>query len=124
MRIFASPENGSSHRGPLSQKTALATVGLHQPPWDSTKRVGPTSSATGATASSQQTLRKEAIEAGRRRANDSDHYHTVANPAKGEKPGERGAGPVKPTGYRPGQKSARRQDKKYKQKGRGPGPRP
>jgi len=31
-----------------------------------------------------------------------DHGHTVANPAKGKKPGERGAGPVKPTGYRPG----------------------
>ena len=33
---------------------------------------------------------KEAIEARRRRANDSDHYHAVANPAKGEQPGERG----------------------------------
>src|SRR3954469_12564443 len=33
---------------------------------------------------------KEAIEARRKRANDHDHYHTVANPAKGEKPGERG----------------------------------
>src|SRR4051812_7037867 len=31
---------------------------------------------------------KEAIEARRHRANDPDHYHTVANPAKGEKPGE------------------------------------
>ena len=67
---------------------------------------------------------KEAIEARRRRANDPDHYHTVANPAKGEKPGERGAGPVKPTGYRPGRKSARRQDKKHKRKGGDPGPRP
>ena len=46
---------------------------------------------------------KEAIEARRRRANDPDHYHTVANPAKGEKPGERGL-PNK--GYRPGRKSA------------------
>ncbi|HKI32176.1 MAG TPA: YgiQ family radical SAM protein [Gemmataceae bacterium] len=45
---------------------------------------------------------KEAIEARRRRANDPDHYHTVANPARGEKPGERG--PNK--GYRPGRKSA------------------
>src|SRR5204863_4172044 len=46
---------------------------------------------------------KEAIEARRRQANQmGDHYHTVANPARGEKPGERGAGPVKPTGYRPG----------------------
>ncbi len=57
---------------------------------------------------------KEAIEARRRAANravngdDDDHYHTVANPAKGEKPGERGAGPPKPTGYRPGRKSAER----------------
>jgi uncharacterized radical SAM protein YgiQ len=51
---------------------------------------------------------KEAIEARRRRANDADHYHTVANPAKGEKPGERGAGQVKPTGYRPGRMSQRR----------------
>jgi len=49
---------------------------------------------------------KEAIEARRRQANravqgddDNDHYHTVANPSKGEKAGERGAGPVKPTGY-------------------------
>src|SRR5262249_52853960 len=41
---------------------------------------------------------REAIEARRRRANqaargdevEGDHYHTVANPAKGEKPGERG----------------------------------
>jgi uncharacterized radical SAM protein YgiQ len=69
---------------------------------------------------------KEAIEARRRQANraaqgDDDHYHTVANPAKGEKPGERGAGPPKPTGYRPGRKSqTRRQGKK---KGGGSGPR-
>jgi hypothetical protein len=33
---------------------------------------------------------KEAIEARGRRANDPDHYHSVANLAKGEKPGERG----------------------------------
>jgi uncharacterized radical SAM protein YgiQ len=56
---------------------------------------------------------KEAIEARRRQANravqgDDDHYHTVANPAKGEKPGERGAGPPKSTGYRPGRKSQKR----------------
>src|SRR5881275_3287775 len=64
---------------------------------------------------------KEAIEARRRRANDPDHYHTVANPAKGEKPGERGL----PTqGYRPGRKSARRQDKKRKRKTGGSDPRP
>jgi hypothetical protein len=50
---------------------------------------------------------KEAIEARRQRANDSDHYHPIANPAKGEKPGERGL-PNK--GYRPNRKTARRQD--------------
>jgi hypothetical protein len=60
---------------------------------------------------------KEAIEARRRKANqavteDDDHYHTIANPAKGEKPGERGAGPVKPTGYRPGRKTQKRQQGK------------
>jgi len=54
---------------------------------------------------------KEAIEARRRRANDADHYHSVANPAKGEKPGERGL-PNK--GYRPGRKSAHRQERKRK----------
>jgi uncharacterized radical SAM protein YgiQ len=51
---------------------------------------------------------KEALEARRRRANDPDHYHTVANPAKGEKAGERGAEPPKPRGYRPGRKSKQR----------------
>jgi uncharacterized radical SAM protein YgiQ len=58
---------------------------------------------------------KEALEARRRQANrlvredeDDDHYHTVANPSKGEKPGERGAGPPKPTGYRPGRKTQQR----------------
>lgn len=50
---------------------------------------------------------KEAIEARRKKAND-DHYHTVANPAKGEQPGER----VPHTGYRPGRKTQRRQGKK------------
>ncbi|MHB1424300.1 MAG: YgiQ family radical SAM protein [Gemmataceae bacterium] len=53
---------------------------------------------------------KEALEARRKRANDAvrgDHYHTVANPARGEKAGERGAEPPK-TGYRPGRKSAKR----------------
>jgi len=53
---------------------------------------------------------KEAIEAKRRQANESlrgDHYHTVANPAKGEVPGERGAEPPK-TGYRPGRKTQQR----------------
>jgi uncharacterized radical SAM protein YgiQ len=55
---------------------------------------------------------KEAIEARRRQANEGDHYHTVANPAKGEKPGERGAGPVKLTGYRPCRKTQKRQQGK------------
>ncbi|MFO0799657.1 MAG: DUF3362 domain-containing protein [Gemmataceae bacterium] len=70
---------------------------------------------------------KEAIDARRRAANravggeqDNDHYHTVANPARGEKPGERGAGPVKQTGYRPGRKSQqRRPDKRKKHPGPG-----
>jgi len=48
---------------------------------------------------------KDAIEARRRRANDADHYHSVANPAKGEKPGERGL-PNK--GYRPGRRTQKR----------------
>jgi uncharacterized radical SAM protein YgiQ len=52
---------------------------------------------------------KEAIEARRRRANDPDHYHTVANPAKGEPVGERG---LANRGYRPGRKMARRQNRK------------
>jgi uncharacterized radical SAM protein YgiQ len=60
---------------------------------------------------------KEALEAKRREANQTlqgDHYHTVANPARGEKPGERGAEPPK-TGYRPGRSSQqRRQGKKRK----------
>jgi uncharacterized radical SAM protein YgiQ len=59
---------------------------------------------------------KEAIEARRRRANDPDHYHTVANPANGEQPGERGAGPAKPTGYRPGRKTQKRQQGKRRGK--------
>ncbi len=65
---------------------------------------------------------KEAIEAKRRQANavGHDHYHTVANPAKGEKPGERGAEPPK-TGYRPGRNSQQRQQGK-KRKGSGPKP--
>ena len=66
---------------------------------------------------------KEALEARRKQANAAvrnDHYHTVANPAKGEKPGERGAGPVKPTGYRPGRTSQQRRQEKRKKKS-GPG---
>ncbi len=66
---------------------------------------------------------KEAIEARRRRANqaargeEGDHYHTVANPSKGEKPGERGLqqhGQKK--GYRPGRKSQQRQQRKKRGK--------
>jgi hypothetical protein len=58
---------------------------------------------------------QEAIEAKRKQANEAlrgDHYHTVANPAKGEKPGERGAEPPKPKGYRPGRKTQQRRRKK------------
>jgi uncharacterized radical SAM protein YgiQ len=60
---------------------------------------------------------KEALEKRRRAANravEGDHYHTVANPARGEKPGERGAGPPKPTGYRPGRKSQKRRPNQRK----------
>jgi hypothetical protein len=52
---------------------------------------------------------KVAIEARMRRANDvadGDHYHSIANPAKGEPIGERG---LANQGYRPGRKSATRQ---------------
>jgi uncharacterized radical SAM protein YgiQ len=55
---------------------------------------------------------KEAVEARRRRANEAargDHYHAVANPAKGEPAGERG---LPNRGYRAGRKTARRQDRK------------
>jgi uncharacterized radical SAM protein YgiQ len=58
---------------------------------------------------------QEALEKRRRQANqalttDHDHYHSVGNPAAGEKPGERGP---TPTGYRPGRKTQkRRQGKK------------
>jgi hypothetical protein len=60
---------------------------------------------------------KEALRARMERANDAvqgDHYHTVANPTKGEPAGERGL-PNK--GYRPGRKGARRQEKRKKRKG-------
>ena len=56
---------------------------------------------------------REALEARRERANAAvggDHYPTVANPAMGEKAGERGAEP-KQKGYRPGRKSAKRRKK-------------
>jgi hypothetical protein len=60
---------------------------------------------------------REAIEARRTQANSAargDHYHTVANPAKGEKPGERGAEPPKTKGYRPGRKTQQRRQGKKK----------
>ena len=47
---------------------------------------------------------KEAIAARRKQANAGDHYHTVANPAKGEQAGERGLN----KGYRPGRKTQKR----------------
>jgi hypothetical protein len=62
---------------------------------------------------------KEAIEARMRRASYLDSYHSVANPAKGEEAGERRL----PTrGYRPGRKTARRQDEKRKRGGSAPRP--
>ncbi len=68
---------------------------------------------------------KEAIEARCRRANqtargdevEGDHYHTVANPSRGETPGERGLqqhGQKK--GYRPGRKSQQGQQRKKRGK--------
>ncbi len=57
---------------------------------------------------------KAAIDARRRRANEAasgDHYHSIANPAKGEPVGERG---LPNPGYRPGRKTAfRRQGQKH-----------
>jgi uncharacterized radical SAM protein YgiQ len=47
----------------------------------------------------------------RRRANDADHYHTVANPSRGEAPGERG---LPNQGYRPGRKTQQRRQGKRK----------
>jgi hypothetical protein len=64
---------------------------------------------------------KEALESRQRAANrafhgneDDGHYHTVANPAKGETPGERRAGPPNPTSYRPGRKTHQRQQEKIR----------
>ena len=54
---------------------------------------------------------KDAVEERRRRANDAakgDHYHAVANPAKGEPAGERG---LPNQGYRPGRKTAKHRKK-------------
>jgi len=68
---------------------------------------------------------RKAIEARRRQANrttDGDHYHSIANPARGEPVGERG---LPNQGYRPGRKSAkRRQDKKRERNGGQSGLRP
>jgi uncharacterized radical SAM protein YgiQ len=72
---------------------------------------------------------KEALEKRRREANraardeevEGDHYHTMANPSKGEAPGERGLQPhaqKKQKGYRPGRRSQTRRHKP----GRGPKP--
>lgn len=69
---------------------------------------------------------KEALEKRRRDANRSvegDHYHTIANPAKGKKSDELGAQPPK-AGYRPGRKTARRQGKKNKRSGGASGEQP
>jgi len=55
---------------------------------------------------------KVAIEARRKRANEiaeGDHYHSMGSPSKGEPVGEGG---LPNQGYRPGRKTARRQDKK------------
>lgn len=64
---------------------------------------------------------KEALEARRRQANAAlrnDHYHSVANPAKGESPGERQTPPqVGVKGYRPGRKT---QTRRYKPGRKGP----
>jgi uncharacterized radical SAM protein YgiQ len=51
---------------------------------------------------------KEAIEARRRRANESDYYHRIANPARGKKPGECR---LPNRGYRPGRKTQMRRKK-------------
>src|SRR5207248_5625388 len=55
---------------------------------------------------------RQAIEARRRQANataDGEYVHQIPNPESSK-------------GYRPGRKTARRQDKKRKRKGGGPGP--
>jgi uncharacterized radical SAM protein YgiQ len=55
---------------------------------------------------------RQAIEARRQQSNrtaEGDHYHSIANPAKGEPAGERG---LPNQGYRPGRKTAGRRDRK------------
>jgi uncharacterized radical SAM protein YgiQ len=57
---------------------------------------------------------KEALARRRAQANAAvkgDHYHAVANPARGEKPGGREAGRPQTKGYRPGRKSQSRRQK-------------
>jgi hypothetical protein len=57
---------------------------------------------------------REALQKRREEANKAvrgDHYHSVANPAKGEPPGERG---LPNRGYRPGRKTRMRRQGKYK----------
>nr|WP_165071865.1 YgiQ family radical SAM protein [Paludisphaera rhizosphaerae] len=64
---------------------------------------------------------KAALEARRRHANEAgqgDHYHSIANPAKGKPAGER---EMQKQGYRPGRSTARRQDKKPGRGGGRPG---
>jgi hypothetical protein len=54
---------------------------------------------------------KAALRARMEKANEiaqGDHYHSVANPAKGEPAGERG---LPNRGYRPGRKTAKRRKK-------------
>jgi hypothetical protein len=58
---------------------------------------------------------EQAIMARRKRANAADHYHTVADPAPGEPPGEKG---LPNYGDRPDRKNARRQDRRRKGGGR------
>jgi hypothetical protein len=58
---------------------------------------------------------KEALEKRRRdaqRAVEGDHYHTVPNPKKGGATSAAGGGGTKPTGYRPGRKSAGRRSRR------------
>ena len=55
---------------------------------------------------------KQALDQRRKRANQAvagDHYHALANPAKGEPAGERG---LPSQGYRPGRKSQQRRQRK------------
>jgi hypothetical protein len=60
---------------------------------------------------------REALDARRKRANEAtrrDHYHSVANPGRGEKAGGRS---LPNHGYRPGRKAARHLNKNRNRKG-------